>query len=1250
LSEPAPQTIPPRFQLRRRLGEGGTGIVYEAWDSDREMPVALKLLSRVTPASIFRFKNEFRALSHVSHPNLIVLHELLSVGEQWLLVMDLVEGTDFLSHVRSGPDPRVADTVPAPDHLHELPDASGHDSDGRELEQEPLADTQRLRHALPQLVDAIDTLHQAGFLHRDIKPSNVLVDRNGHVTVLDFGLLREEDTEYQTLEERIVGTPAYMAPEQARGEGSTAASDWYGVGVILYEALTGLLPFEGPVLQVLSMKQLRDAPDPREFVESLPEDLAELTMALLRRDPHHRPRADEVRKRLAAHSEHKSSVPPAAASSGAAPFVGRSRQLEVLFDAFRTAQLGSAVLVEVHGASGVGKTALARHFLARLREERPDAVVLAGQCYERESVPYKAFDSVVDALSRYLRQLEAPEADELLPSDLVPIVRVFPVLRRVERIRAHTPSATQPTPDPHEVRRRAFAALRDLLGRIAARAPVVLFIDDLQWGDLDSAELLHDLLASPEAPPLLLLATYRTDARETSPLLRHLHEKDATLLYAPIRRELVLESLGSHESQQLAESLLGAAGSEDSAKIDAIVHEAEGNPLFLGELARFTAEHDRDAQHRIDLLGVLERRLETLSEAARELLEIVSVAGQPLEPSLAARAAGLRKQAPGAFVALQVAHLVRTSWARGQEAVEPYHDRIRDAVLQVLTPQRLQRCHLALATALEDSGAEPERLAHHLDAAGHPVHALRYLRDAAERAVQALAFDRAVQLYGRALDLDASDPTEHHQLEVALGDSLAYAGRGAEAAHTYLRAAERADSEQALELRRAAAEHLLRSGHIDEGIGVVRTVLATFGDGLAPTPRRALTSLLVQRARLRMRGLRYRERNVDDVSNALLLRIDTCWTVATGLSVVDTIQGADFQARHLRLSLHAGEPYRIARALALEAGHHATRGMSGQKRALELLDRAEALAHQLDDPHTLGLTTAVRGVNAALTFDWQTSRGLTAQADTMFRQYCQNVAWELATCMRFHFVALFFLGDIAELSWRAPDALEDANRRGDRYAAECARSGVAAAAWLAAGREEEIHQHLLQAFDRWSHRNFQLQHHLILQGLANVERYLGQPERALERIDAWRSAHNKSLLLRVQLVRVTSMYDEGACALAAAGGEHREARLRRAEAIAHRLHRERSNFAESLAFSLEAGIHYQRGSEDKALERLDAAENLFGELQMRLFAACARLLRGRLLGGDQGTQLIGEGEELMRARRIRHPERVLQTLTPGFES
>jgi serine/threonine protein kinase len=217
----------------------------------------------------------------------------------------------------------------------------------------PLEDAQRLRDALIQVVEGLMAVHAAGKLHRDLKPENVLVTKEGRVVLLDFGIVFERKKDIHETIATIIGTPAYMSPEQCRGQGVTEATDWYALGVMLYEALTGDVPFDGTPMQVIQRKQEHDPLPPSKLVSGVPEDLETLCMKLLNRDAAQRPSGPEVLRALrvgdGSGAERPPSLPPVRTAEST--FVGRSAQLMELSIALAQTDEGLPVVTLLHGAS-----------------------------------------------------------------------------------------------------------------------------------------------------------------------------------------------------------------------------------------------------------------------------------------------------------------------------------------------------------------------------------------------------------------------------------------------------------------------------------------------------------------------------------------------------------------------------------------------------------------------------------------------------------------------------------------------------------------------------------------------------------------------------------------------------------------------------------------------------------------------------------------------------------------------------------
>jgi serine/threonine protein kinase/tetratricopeptide (TPR) repeat protein len=1260
-----------RFRIRRRLGSGGMGVVYEAHDRQTDKVVALKALTHTEASHITRFKHEFRSLADVSHPNLVALYELMSDGEYWFFTMELVNGGNFLEYVRPGYKAKHSQSSLTPTLLRS---ASGEDAVAAdsEAETQPLdsirttfvddtptdisIDTRlsrsrlnldRLHLALRQLAEGLHGLHETGKLHRDIKPSNVLVSKEGRVVILDFGLVA--DVAGQGLHDSIslAGTPDYMSPEQGGQLAISTASDWYSVGVILYQALTGRLPFSGRFFEVMVNKQSLDPPAPAELVRGIPEELNDLCVRLLRRKPEERPTGREV-LRILGHGKTGPLKPPLTPTSVSSPlhrvpFIGRERHKRELLDAFKATRQGQTVTVYVHGDSGVGKTSLVRHFLDDLRAHYSEVVILEGRCYERESVPYKAVDGVIDSLTKYLMALPVAKAEATMPRDVLALARLFPVMLQVDSV-SNAPQREQEIPDPFTLRRRAFAALRELLGRISDRQPLVLYIDDLQWSDADSTTLLGEILRPPDPPPLLLVASFRSEDIEAKPFLRTLLNSTGT----DSRRELRVAALSKEEARDLAHQLLGSSLPAMEPVLNSIVREARGNAFLLEQLARYALTSDQSATTGISLGVMLSARLSNLPKGTRQFVDALAVAGRPINPEVAYQAAGLSGDELPLMSSLRAAQFLRSGGSN--YTVELYHDRIRETLVSQLDQTTVIQIHRRLAHALEARGIDdPEALFEHYMGAGERVRAATHAGVAAKKAADALAFDRAAAFFRRALELAPSRGAELVDLKRGLAEALANAGRPAEAAQAYLDVARDTSASRSLDYKRRAAEQLLMGGHIKEGLEIMRSVLAAVGFTLPSGPRSALLSYILKRIQIRLRGLNFTERDASEISQADLFRIDLCWAVSAGLGAVDLIRGADFQCRHLLLALRAGEPFRVARALALEAAQTASRGGPTRKRALQIAQRTEELAHRVGHPHAIGLSIWASGVAAYLVGHWKKAAELCEQAAEVLRDQCTGVTWELTIANRFMLNSLVNLGRIAEVSRRVPVLLAAALEQGNIFAAVDLRTRLNLI-WLAADDPDGGRAEVIEALKAWPHEGFHLQHYTSMHALAQIELYTGDVEVAWKHIQGQWKALEQSMLLRIQVLRIEAMHLQARAALAtAASSKNKKHRLKVSENMARRIAKEKIAWALPFASLVRAGIAHQQGESSKAVNLLSEAIEHFDLADIDLYAAAARRRLGETLGNERGRQLIAEADTWMRKQEIKNPAAMTGMLAPGFD-
>jgi len=1212
-----------RFVLEGRLGEGGMGVVYRARDRESSLPVALKTMARIEPTALLRFKNEFRALADISHPNVVQLYEMVSDGDHWFFTMELLDGVDFLRWVRQG----------------------------------PTCDIPRLRQTLTQLAHGVQAIHAAGKLHRDIKPSNVQVTLDGRVVLLDFGVVGElvSGSESSTTEELILGTPAYMAPEQARGVSASMSADWYAVGVMLYEALTEQLPFVGNPQEILFNQQETRAVRPSALSDGVPPDLEALCLDLLHSDPKCRPRGDEVVARLTPidGGGQRSAPPPSLGGSLRRPFVGRTQQLEQLAEAFAASHRGRPVVALLAGRSGMGKTALAQHFLSRVGKQ-PGTLVLSGRCFEREALPFKGMDSVVDELSRYLTSRAPPAIAAALPLDLVYLARVFPVLRAVPQF-AHLALPEYAIAEPIELRKRAFTALKELLFALSGLTRLIVHIDDVQWSDIDSLLLLEELLRPPNAPALLLLCGFREEVRQTSPVLAELAAMLKRLSGGIDVRELSVDQLSLEEATELAHASLASGQGAPAQLVRAIALESQGVPLFVSELAEWqlgrTARRvsETDQPLGVSLEQVIQNRVGELPADAGSLLRVLAVANGPLPYAVAEQSASVPRN-DALRARLRTARLVRTFRADGQDFVEAYHARISDSVAATLSAEGRRGVHGALARALEASGsADPEALVEQYLGAGDSEHARPYVLAAAQAAEDGLAFMRAVRLYRMALEIGVERPK--YDLLTRVGDALVNAGRSAEAADAYHEAAASAPSEQAIELARRAAEHYLKGGRDLDGLAELRTLLLRVGMKYPESRGAAVTSLLYHRARLRLRGLSFQPTSAERCAATDLTRVDVAFSATAGLVMVDVVRGADFGAQHLLLALDVGEPVRICRALAFEAGNAAAVGAGSRERIERLVRTAEGLARRSQDPHGSALAKIAGGLVRVFSGEWQPARRLLDEAEVILRARCRAVTWELTNAQAWSQNSLILCGDLPTAAARMPVLMREAMERSDRYAL----MHLIYPACITALAANDVDTGWRVATDDSSFRScepgrFTAGHWGRLISTQSVYRYRGEGRRARAFVQEHWPALTSSQFLRVHLMRVFSEFERALSLISALDeGQTSGEAFREAARSVKRVQQDGPAYAPPMGYFVAGCLAAVRGERERALHEFERAASGLAAADMGYLALCARKRYAELLGGDSGGELDKKCRAEFAKLGVADSSACLTMSAPGFK-
>ncbi|MDD9934995.1 MAG: hypothetical protein OXT09_15395, partial [Myxococcales bacterium] len=543
----------------------------------------------------------------------------------------------------------------------------------------------------------------------------------------------------------------------------------------------------------------------------------------------------------------------------------------------------------------------------------------------------------------------------------------------------------------------------------------------------------------PDPPALLLMGAYRRDEAENSPFLRHILGEGGLTDSGAEVIEVAVDPLGNEEASQLTAELLRDQPTANALFSASIAREAEGVPFFIAELVQhLKARSDRGHHHTpvgmdsISLDEVIAERVRGMPRDAQRLLEVLSVAAGPIEQGIALEAAGLPPGERASMLSLRAARLIRTRGTRQTDTAETYHDRVRETVVAGMPADAVRVAHAGIAQAIEswDVG-DPERLVEHYTGAGDGIRAGETAIQAAHAAGDKLAFNRAAELYRRAIELLPPGASESRELHERLGQALANAGRGAQAAEALIRAAEGAPPAEMRRLQRLAAQQYLRSGRMQQGGELAKRLLSDVGIRSPKSPAGLLAAIVWNRGLVAAQGSRPKPRRRPSHETRQHERVETLAALFREFGATEPLTGALLQAHYLRSSIASGDPAHLLQAFAWQAFMNAWD--ANERGAHHCLDIVGRLAREVDTPYAEA-TAAMARAGANLFLGKFTSvREPAARAEAIFREQCTGASWERVVTTTFRFGAIEQTGGFQDVLLDTPHLEREGRERDDRF-------------------------------------------------------------------------------------------------------------------------------------------------------------------------------------------------------------------------
>lgn len=675
-------TIVNRYEVLEELGKGGMGVVYRVTDPlNPARQVALKSIRSkdIHPELIDRFKAEFRALTLLKHPNVAAAYDFESLpgSEDYFFTMEYVEGRNI---------------------FHATKDASW----------------QQIVSLLIEVCRALSYVHSRKLIHYDIKPSNVMVDDEGHVKVLDFGLAAVKSIgpgEWKG------GTPGYMAPELADSDALVDhRSDLYSLGIMAYQLFCRELPFRSTSMSdILRMHRFQPLGFDEPQWKTIPAWVRSIIERLCAKHPADRyPTANTVIEDINRQGNLSYEIETSETRESyvfSSRFVGRKPEYDRVRDFISRRTRGSPGIfpvLMVAGQSGTGKSRLLQEVC---RDAQLDKILFCqGRCFEGSFSEFKPLVPILELLTRRVEKLGGME---LIQENGPELVKICPSLRNIWGI-----EPSPPLEQIHRERVRIQEVVTEFLMRAAELAPYVVYIDDLQWALSGLTELLAELVRRiaigerhGEPVPIAVLGAYREDEVSGRPL----ETIRSSLLAEGRLEEMKLTPLGAGAVGEMLGSMLGA-GDPPAAFVDRVARETDGNPFFVEELMRALIEHGaiqlaadsweiKEDVSEIEIPSTVaeafRRRAAMLDDSQRALLEVLAVCGRPTAADVLLNGTKLDSETFHAALSQLVEKRITSEVPGPGLLFRLSHDRLREIVYGGMENRARANLHLTMARSME---------------------------------------------------------------------------------------------------------------------------------------------------------------------------------------------------------------------------------------------------------------------------------------------------------------------------------------------------------------------------------------------------------------------------------------------------------------------------------------------------------------------------------------------------------------------